>query len=152
MVTEKVRVLILCTHNSSRSQMAEGLLREIGGERFDVHSAGTEVTQVHPLAIRAMAEIGIDISSARSKHLDEFLNQQFDDVITVCDSANESCPIFPGAPRRIHWSFPDPSRAPGSDEERLHAFEDVRDAIDLRLRAWLADYHVSEDKTAGERP
>lgn len=130
------RVLILCTHNSARSQMAEALLRHIGGERFEVASAGTEATRVHPLAVRAMREVGLDISGARSKSLEEFRGQRFDDVITVCDAANESCPVFPGAPSRIHWSFPDPSAATGTDEERYQAFVSVRDAIARRLRDW----------------
>jgi len=132
-----VRVLILCTHNSARSQMAEALLRQIGGARFEVASAGTEATRVHPLAVQAMANVGIDISKARSKHLDEFINDNFDYVITVCDAANESCPYFPGAPTRIHWSFKDPSLAEGTDEERLRAFSRVRDEIAMRLRTWV---------------
>ena len=131
-----IRVLFLCTHNSARSQMAEALLRHIGGERFEVFSAGTEATRVHPLAVRAMADVGLDISGARSKQLNEFLGQDFDYVITVCDSANESCPIFPGDPQRIHWSFEDPSAADGSEEERYQVFERVRNEITLRLRTW----------------
>jgi arsenate reductase len=134
---DPIRVLFLCTHNSARSQMAEALLRHLGGERFDVASAGTEATRVHPLAIRAMADVGIDIGQARSKHLNEYLGQDFDYVITVCDSANESCPIFPGDPQRIHWSFPDPSAADGSDDERFRAFERVRNEITMRLRTWI---------------
>jgi arsenate reductase len=134
---DPIRVLFLCTHNSARSQMAEALLRQIGGDHFDVVSAGTEVTQVHPLAVRAMAAVGIDISQARSKHLNEYLGHDFDYVITVCDSANESCPIFPGDPQRIHWSFPDPSAAAGSEDERYRAFERVRDEIAVRLRTWV---------------
>lgn len=132
-----VRVLFLCTHNSARSQMAEALLRHHGKDRFEVFSAGTEQTRVHPLAIAAMADIGIDISSQRSKHLEEYLGQDFEYVITVCDSANESCPVFPGDPQRIHWSFSDPSAATGSDAERLRAFERVRDQINMRLRTWV---------------
>jgi arsenate reductase len=130
----KKRVLFLCTHNSARSQMAEGLLRKIAGDQFEVFSAGTEKTRVHPLAIEAMRESGIDISSHRSKTLDEFEGQQFDYVITVCDRANESCPIFPGSTERIHWSFDDPSAATGTDEQRLRAFRQIRDAIQDRLR------------------
>lgn len=136
MTERPIRVLVLCTHNSARSQMAEGLLRHIGGERFEVHSAGTEATRVRPLAIRAMAELGIDISSQRSKTLDEYLGQQFDFVITVCDQANESCPIFPGGPERIHWSFRDPSTAEGNEEERLRVYQQVRDEILGCLRLW----------------
>jgi arsenate reductase len=132
-----IRVLFLCTHNSARSQMAEALLRQIGGERFEVVSAGTEATRVHPLAIRAMADVGIDIAQSRSKHLNEYIGQDFDYVITVCDSANESCPIFPGDPQRIHWSFPDPSAAEGSDDERYRVFERVRNEITIRLRTWI---------------
>ena len=113
--------------------MAEGLLRDMAGDRFDVASAGTEKTRVHPLAIEAMREIGIDISGHSSKTLDEFADQTFDAVITVCDRANESCPIFPRKTERIHWSFDDPSAATGSKEERLQAFRTVRDAIRRRL-------------------
>ena len=132
-----VRVLFLCTHNSARSQMAEGLLRFLGGQRFEVMSAGTEPGQVHPLAIRAMDEIGIDIAAARSKDVAQFVGQDFDYVITVCDRANESCPIFPGDPKRIHWSFPDPSSVQGTDEARLMAFRKVRDELRQRLRTWI---------------
>ena len=134
---QPIRVLFLCTHNSARSQMAEALLAQIGGERFEVVSAGTEATRVHPLAIRAMADVGIDISGARSKHLNEYLGQNFDYVITVCDSANESCPVFPGSPQRIHWSFADPSAAEGSENDRYRAFERVRNEITMRLRTWV---------------
>ena len=131
-----IRVLILCTHNAARSQMAEALLRHIGGARFEVSSAGTEATRVHPLAVRALTEVGLDISGARSKTLTEFMGQQFDYVITVCDAANDACPIFPGAPARIHWSFPDPSAVTGTEAERYHAFERVRNEITQRLRRW----------------
>ena len=131
----KKRVLFLCTHNSARSQMAEGLLRRSAGDRFDVCSAGTEATRVHPLAIEAMREAGIDISRHRSKKLDEFLGEPFDYVITVCDQANEACPVFPEAKERLHWSFDDPSRIEGSHEQRLRAFRTVRDQIAERLRA-----------------
>ena len=136
MAERPIRVLLLCTHNSARSQMAEGLLRHIGGERFEVHSAGTEATEVRPLAILAMSEVGIDISGQHSKTLDTYLGQQFDYVITVCDSANESCPIFPSGPHRIHWSFPDPSAATGSEDERLAVYRRVRDEILSRLQNW----------------
>jgi len=133
------RVLILCTHNSSRSQMAEGLLRAAGGGRIEVESAGTEATRVHPLAIKAMAERGIDITTHTSKTLDRFLDQPWDEVITVCDSANEACPVFPRAGRRIHWSFEDPSKATGSEEAKLAAFRRIRDEIDARFTKWLAE-------------
>jgi arsenate reductase len=123
------RVLFLCTHNSARSQMAEGLLRHLGGDRFEVMSAGTEATQVRPLAVRAMAEVGVDISGQESKTLKRYLGEPFNYVITVCDDANEACPYFPGAKNRLHWSLEDPSRAEGSEEERLAIFRRVRDEI-----------------------
>lgn len=134
----KKRVLFLCTHNSARSQMAEGLLRHAAGDRFEVASAGTEETRVHPLAVKAMAEIGIDISHHTSKTLDRFLDERWDSVITVCDRANESCPIFPRQAERLHWSFDDPSAATGSDEERLKVFRRVRDEIKQRIDAFAA--------------
>ncbi len=130
---KKPRVLFLCTHNSARSQMAEGLLRAIAGARFEVHSAGTEATLVRPLAIRAMEEVGLDITGQESKTLDAYLDQPFEYVITVCDDANEACPFFPGAKNRLHWSFEDPSRAGGSEEERLALFRRVRDEIRERI-------------------
>jgi arsenate reductase len=133
----KQRVLILCTGNSARSQMAEGLLRALAGERMEIASAGTQPSVVNPLAIRAMRERGVDISGHRSKHLSEFLDQPWDIVITVCDNTAEHCPICPGPAQRIHWSFPDPAAAVGSDEQRLPAFRDVRDAIEAQLRAWV---------------
>ncbi len=123
----------MCTHNSARSQMAEGLLRHLAGERFEAHSAGTEATHVRPLAIRAMNEIGVDISEQGSKTLERYLGEPFDYVITVCDDANEACPFFPGAANRLHWSFEDPSRAKGSEEERLAVFRSVRDRIRQRI-------------------
>ena len=129
----KQRVLFLCTHNSARSQMAEGLLRALAGDRFEAMSAGTEVTHVRPLAIRAMRELGVDISGQESKTLDRYLREPFDYVITVCDDANEACPFFPGAANRLHWSFEDPSRAKGSEEERLAVFRSVRDRIRQRI-------------------
>jgi arsenate reductase len=133
----KRRVLFLCTHNSARSQMAEGLLRALAGDRFDVASAGTEQTGVRPLAITAMDEVGVDLRTHRSKTLDRFVGERWDYVITVCDSANESCPVFPGAANRLHWSFPDPSRAEGTDQEKLAVYREVRDQIAARLREWL---------------
>jgi arsenate reductase len=129
----KQRVLFICTHNSARSQMAEGLLRHLGGERFEVFSAGTEATYVRPMAIRAMAELGIDISQQQSKTLDRYLGEPFEDVITVCDTAAEACPVFPGAIRRRHWSFEDPSKATGSEAEQLEVFRRVRDEICSRI-------------------
>lgn len=135
-----LRVLFLCTHNSARSQMAEGFLRALAGDRFDVASAGTEATRVHPLAIRAMEEVGIDLGEHTSKTIDVFLGQPWDYVITVCDNANERCPMFPGGTTRIHWSFDDPSQATGTDEDKLRRFRRVRDEILTRLRQWLADH------------
>ncbi len=129
MTEKKPRVLLLCTHNSAGSQMAEGTLRNLTGDRFEVHSAGTEATLVRPLAIQAMEEIGIDISGQESKTLDRYVGEPFDYVITVCDEANEACPFFPGAKNRLHWSFEDPSQATGSEEERLAVFRRVRDEI-----------------------
>jgi arsenate reductase (thioredoxin) len=126
---ERPRVLFLCTHNSARSQMAEGLLRHLAGDRFEAHSAGTEATLVRPLAIRVMDEVGVDISGQESKTLERYRGEHFDYVITVCDDANEACPFFPGAKNRLHWSFEDPARAEGSEEERLAIFRRVRDEI-----------------------
>jgi arsenate reductase (thioredoxin) len=133
----KQRVLFLCTHNSARSQMAEGLLRDLGGERFEAYSAGTEATHVRPLAIRAMAELDIDISKQESKTLDRYLDQPFDAVITVCDQANEACPVFFGARQRMHWSFSDPSKAQGDQEQQLAVYRQVRDAIRQRIEREL---------------
>jgi arsenate reductase (thioredoxin) len=132
-VEDRARVLFLCTHNSARSQMAEGLLRHLAGDRFEVMSAGTEATRVRPLAVRAMGEVGVDISGQESKALNRYLDETFDYVITVCDDANEACPFFPGAANRLHWSFEDPSRVEGSEEDRLAVFRSVRDRIHQRI-------------------
>ena len=138
----KRRVLFICTHNSARSQMAEGLLRHLGNERFEVFSAGTEATFVRPMAIQAMAEQGIDISHQQSKELDRYLDEPFDDVITVCDTAAEACPVFPGATRHRHWSFEDPSKATGSETEQLGVYRQVRDEIRSRIEnELLSDTH-----------
>ena len=134
----KQRVLFLCTHNSARSQMAEGFLRSLAGDRFEVASAGTEATRVHPLAIRAMADINIDLSGHTSKIVDEFVQQPWDYVITVCDAANEACPVFPRKSSRLHWSFEDPSQAIGSNDRRLEIFRRVRDQIKRRIADWIA--------------
>jgi arsenate reductase len=131
-------VLFLCTHNSARSQMAEAFLRVQGGDRFDVASAGTEATRVHPLAIRVMDEVGIDLRGQTSKSLDRFLQEPWDYVVTVCDSASERCPVFPGRATRLHWRFDDPSQATGSDAERLQTFRRVRDEIARAISSWLA--------------
>ena len=134
----RARVLFLCTHNSARSQMAEGFLRHLAGDGFEVASAGTEATRVHPLAVRAMREAGVDLGPHHSKTLDTLVDRPWDYVITVCDSANERCPLFPGRTARIHWSFDDPSQATGDEEQRLQTFRRVRDEIQARLRDWLA--------------
>jgi arsenate reductase len=139
----KERVLFLCTHNSARSQMAEAWLRALAGDRYDVASAGTEATRVHPLAARAMAEVGVDLAGHTSKTLDRFLGERWDWVITVCDAANEACPVLPGTARRRHWSFDDPSRAAGDDDARLAVFRRVRDEIRATLAEWLAERPTS---------
>lgn len=131
-----MRVLFLCTHNSARSQMAEGLLRAMGGDRCEVFSAGTEAAGVRPLAIEAMREIGIDISGHESKTIDRFLDRRFDFVITTCDSF-EKCATLPGAHTWLHWPFPDPA---GGD---LQAFRDVRDAIRAKIAEWIGDAESS---------
>jgi arsenate reductase len=131
------KVLIVCTGNSARSQMAEGLLRHEGGDRFAVFSAGTKPTGVRPEAIAVMGEIGVDLSRHRSKSVDEFRGQTLDFVITVCDSARETCPVFPGAARRLHWPFPDPAAIDGPEVVRTEAFRRVRDQIHARILAFL---------------
>jgi arsenate reductase len=131
------KVLFLCSHNSARSQMAEGLLRFYGRGKVQVHSAGTVATSVKPEATRAMAELGIDISDQRSKTLEPFIEEHFDYVITVCDQANESCPIFPNAQHRWHWSIDDPSAVEGAEADRLAAFRIARGELDTRIRAEL---------------
>ena len=134
----KQRVLILCTGNSARSQMAEGVLRHLADDRFEVFSAGTKPVGLNPNAVKAMSEIGIDISGHRSKSVDEFTMQQFDYVITVCDSAREACPVFPGTGKRLHESFEDPAAAPR--DQQLAMFRKVRDQI----RVWLDEFARNE--------
>jgi len=133
----KERVLFLCTHNSARSQMAEGFLRALAADRFEVQSAGTTRTAVNSLAIRLMAERGIDISAQTSKLYVGLMKDPWDYLITVCDDANEQCPIVPGVKKRIHWSLEDPSAATGTEDERLATFRRVRDEIEARLTEWL---------------
>lgn len=134
-------ILILCTGNSCRSQMAEGLLRAAGGELFEVHSAGSKpVGHVQPKAIAVMKEIGIDISDHESKHLDRFLDRRIDTVITVCGNADAACPMFPGQVNRYHWSFEDPVHAKGNEEEIIEEFRRVRDQIKLVFEAFVAGY------------
>lgn len=132
---DKKKVLFLCTHNSARSQIAEGLLRSMYGDKYETFSAGTEVTKVNPYVFKSMAEIGVDLSSHTSKHLNQFLNEQFDYVVTVCDNAKEACPYFPNAKTRIHKSFPDPSKFRGAEEEILSGVATVREEI----RSWIKD-------------
>ena len=138
-MTNRKRVLILCTGNSARSQMAEGLLREMAGDHFEVASAGVAPSQVRPEAIEAMRDLGIDISGHHSKSVDQFVGQPFDYVITVCDDANEQCPVFPGNTKRIHWSFEDPAAVAGDEGKRLAAFRGSRDEIRERLKAFVAE-------------
>jgi arsenate reductase len=149
-MSARERVLFVCTHNSARSQMAEGWLRALGGDRYEAASAGTEATGVHPLAVRAMAEAGVDLRGHTSKTLDRFVGERWDWVITVCDAANERCPLFPGAGRRLHRSFDDPSRATGSEAERLAAFRRVRDEIHHWLTGWLEE-RVPADSSSQTR-
>ncbi len=131
----KKSVLILCTGNSCRSQMAEGILRHFGSDKFNVLSAGTKPSVVNKTAIKVMQEIGIDISEHRSKHIDEFLGQKIDFIISVCDNAKESCPIFPGGTTRLHWPFPDPPHDKDITEAVLNEFRKVRDLILVRFKA-----------------
>ena len=133
----KSRVLFLCTGNSARSQMAEGWLRHLAGEQFEVYSAGTHPVGLNPSSVEAMAEVGIDISGHRSKHVSEFVTQPFDHVITVCDRAKESCPTWSGPTHLSHWSFDDPAGATDSDEARRNLFRRVRDEIFKRIKTFL---------------
>lgn len=136
-MSNKNKVLILCTGNSARSQMAEGLMREMGGNNFEVASAGISPTQVRSEAIEVMKEIGIDISQQFSKDVDRFVADNFDYVITVCDNANEHCPIFPGQAKRIHWSFADPAKVEGDEATKLSAFRTIRDQIKQRIATFI---------------
>ena len=137
---ETKRVLVLCTGNSARSQMGEGLFRAEGGEGYEVFSAGTRPSIVRPEAIAAMKEIGIDISSHRSKSVDEFAGQNFDYVVTVCDNARDNCPVFPAGTERIHWSFEDPAAVEGSESERLAAFRRIRNQIHERVKTFFVGH------------
>lgn len=136
-VADPIRVLFVCTHNSARSQIAEALLGRYGGDDFEVASAGTEVTRVNPYAVRVLGELGIDWSSARSKAITEFLDQRFDYVITVCDRARETCPVFPGSENTLHWGLDDPSEVEGTDEEKLAAFHRTQLEVSARLRPFI---------------
>jgi len=144
-----IRVLFLCTGNSARSQMAEGLLRSLGGADFEVYSAGTDPQGLNPLAVEVMRESGIDIANQQSKSLQQFLNRHFDYVITVCDRARDNCPTFPGDNERIHWGFDDPAAATGTREQQLAAFRRVRNELSERLRLWVA---VQRKRLSDRRP
>ncbi|MDR3719834.1 MAG: arsenate reductase ArsC [Bryobacteraceae bacterium] len=133
------KILVLCTGNSARSQMGEGLFRSEGGGVFEVFSAGTKPSSVRPEAIAVMKEIGIDISGHRSKSVDEFSGQSFDYVVTVCDNARDNCPVFPSGTSRLHWSFEDPAAVQGSEAERLAAFRRIRDRIHERVKTFFQD-------------
>ena len=133
----KQKVLFLCTGNSARSQMAEGFLRHLASEKFEVFSAGVEPTQLNPLAAKVMSEIGIDISNQKSKSVKEFLGQKFDYVITVCDNAKETCPVFPVKYKSLHWSLEDPAQAQGTEEEKLLIFRKIRDDIGDNIMKFL---------------
>ena len=134
---DPIRVLFVCTHNSARSQIAEALLQRYGGDDFEVYSAGTEVTRVNPYALRVLEEGGIDWSGARSKSITEFLDQQFDYVITVCDLARQTCPVFPGSTNTLHWGLDDPSEVEGTDDEKLAAFRRTETEVAARLRPFI---------------
>ncbi len=146
-MSRKIRILVLCTGNSCRSQIAEGLFRHSGGDQIDVYSAGLEPKGVNPRAIQVMREIGIDISKHRSKHLSQYLGQSFDYVITVCDNAAANCPVFPGEGSKLHWPFADPAEATGSEDQIMNSFRKVRDEIALRVRAWLKD-RIAESESS----
>jgi len=137
MTSDPTRVIFVCTHNSARSQMAEGMLRAWGGDRFEALSAGTEATRVRPEAIRVMDEIGIDISGQESKTLEPFMGEAFSWLITVCDQAREACPVIPGVAQQAHWSIDDPSAVEGDEEARLDAFRTARDVLRDRIHIFL---------------
>ena len=138
-MTKKTRILVLCTGNSCRSQMAEGLFRHYGSNQIEVYSAGLEPRGINPRAIQVMHEIGVDISRHTSDHLSNYLGQAFDYVITLCDNAAANCPVFPGGRTKLHWPFADPGEAIGSEAEILRHFRSVRDQIAVRIKAWLSE-------------
>lgn len=146
-MSKPIRVLFLCTGNSARSQMAEGLLRHLGGSRFEAFSAGTDPRPLHPLAVKAMDELGVDISKQNSKSLSVFQDQHFDYLITVCDRARDNCPTFPGDSGQIHWGFDDPAEATGSEIERMLVFREVRNEIEKRLRLFISLYERRKSST-----
>jgi arsenate reductase (thioredoxin) len=140
-----IRLLFLCTANSARSQMAEALLGRRAGDAFDGESAGVVAGGVDPLTVRALGEVGIDWTAAKSRSMSAVLDRSFDVVVTVCDEAREACPVFPGASRLVHWSFDDPAAAVGTDQQRLAAFRRVRDEIDARIQSALAAGELAPD-------
>ncbi|MGA2468887.1 MAG: arsenate reductase ArsC [Thermodesulfobacteriota bacterium] len=141
----KIKVLFLCTGNSARSQMAEAFLRKYGGDEFEAYSAGTEPKGINPNTVRVMEEVGISLSGQYSKHVKEYMGKvHFGYLITMCDEAEASCPTtFPGIFQRLHWPFEDPAAFVGSDEEKVAKFREVRDKIDQRIKAWLAEHRVA---------
>jgi arsenate reductase len=141
---EKSRVLFLCTGNSARSQMAEAFLRKYAGDRFEAHSAGLEPKDLNPVTVKVMKEAGFDMSGHRSKGIGEYLGKvHFQYLITVCDDAEKNCPtIWPGVNQRLHWSFEDPAKFEGTDEQKLAKFRQVRDLIDTKIKAWLAEQNI----------
>lgn len=141
-IPEKKKVLFICTHNSARSHMAEGLVNALHGDRYEAWSAGTDPSQLNPYAIRVMAEVGIDISGHHSKGVEQFLDQEFEYVVTVCDHANETCPLFSGGKERLHQGFEDPAPFNGSEEEKIAVFRRVRDEI----RDWIDEIFSEEDE------
>ncbi len=145
LITDPIRVLFICTHNSARSQMAEGLLRAWGGKKVQVFSAGNDPKPIHPLAIQVMNEKRIDIQQQRSKGIETFVKEPFDYVITVCDRARENCPTLPGEPARMHWSIPDPSLNEGSDEEKLNTFRSVADELAERIHSFLGRFPTEKE-------
>jgi arsenate reductase len=151
-MAQPIRVIFVCTGNSARSQMAEALLRREGGDRFEVVSAGVSPRGVNPLTVRALAEVGIDIAGARSKSVTEYLGQPFDYVVTVCDRARESCPVFPGGAETLHWGFDDPAEAEGSEAERMAIFRHVLTEIAARIRSFVRSTQLSSPAAASALP
>lgn len=147
--TRPVRILVVCTGNSARSILGEAMFRHLGGDRVEVHSAGTHPVGLNPRAIRALEEAGIATDGLRSKSVNEYLGQSFDYVITVCDSARDACPVFPGVHETMHWSYPDPAAVEGDDEERMAAFRAVLTSMGSRIHAFLslAERYASERRT-----
>ncbi|MFQ6615358.1 MAG: arsenate reductase ArsC [Fidelibacterota bacterium] len=142
-MTQRKKVLFLCTGNSCRSQMAEGLLRHLAGDRFQVFSAGTHPTRIHPMTIRIMKEWGIDVSNHTANHVDEYLDHDIDIVITVCDNAEEICPVFPGAVKRIHWGIPDPFSGWSEDDRFMERYRTTRNLIRERIEEFLTQNRVT---------